>query len=148
MVRASPSFHDKQWYDHVEYRPPGTEAGRDVQYGQVRLIVRTHDDVDRLVLADMERVEGADECPLSARSCTQLKWSTSARGHAGDDDRQVKLRAISVTDVMRVVHIVADCADMGRRETIGVAPPSFGSNTKRLWSMRYLLNAFHPDTEQ
>lgn len=119
-----------------------------MQYGQVRLIVRTHDDVDRLVLADMERVEGADECPLSARSCTQLKWSTSANGHAGDDDRQVKLRAISVTDVMRVVHIVADCADMGRRETIGVAPPSFGSNTKRLWSMRYLLNAFHPDTEQ
>lgn len=114
----------------------------------MRLIVRTADDVDKLVLAEMERVVGAEECPLSTRSCTQLQWSTRVRDHDVDFDREVKLRSVPVTDAVPVVHIVPDCADMGRRESIGVAPPTFGSSGERLWRMRYLLNAFQPDTEQ
>lgn len=148
VVRTSPSFHEKQWYDHKEYRSVGTASAGDLQYGKVRLIVRTADDVDKLVMSEMERVVGAEECPLSTRSCTQLQWSTRVRDHDVDSDREVKLRSIPVTDVVPVVHIVPDCADMGRRESIGVAPPTFGSSGERLWRMRYLLNAFQPDTEQ
>lgn len=148
VVRASPSFHEKQWYDHVKDPSPGSISGEGVRYSQVRLIARIGDDTDRLILAEMKPVRGADECPLSARSWTQLRWSPSTRCQLCEADAQVKLRAISVTTVVRVVHIVPDCTDMGRRESIGVAPPAFDSSSKRLWSMRYLLNAFHPDTEQ
>lgn len=147
VVRASASFHDTQWYDHVEYLSAGAAEGAAVQYGKARLIVRTADEVHRVIVAEMERVIGADECPLTTRGCTQLRWSTSGPDENGDARRLVTLRAVPSTDIVRVVHVVPDCADMGRRERNGVTPPSFDLGCERLWNMRYHLNAFHPDTE-
>lgn len=147
VVRASPSFHGRQWFDHVECMPAGAAAEGTTQFGQVRLIVRRADEVDHVILAEMERVVGADECPLSSRGCTQLRWCAS-EPHERGAVAQVRLRAVPVTDIVRVVHIVPDCADMGRREKIGVTPPAFGTDSARVWTMRYLLNAFYPDKDQ
>lgn len=64
VLRASPVFFGKEWYDHLEYRSPRSDADCTVRYGQVRLPVRDQDGEDFAVVAEMEPVVGADECQL------------------------------------------------------------------------------------
>lgn len=147
MVHASPAYHGNAWFDHVEYLASAPSERTTTQYGQVRLLVRRKDGVDAAVVAEMDRVVGADECPLSARGCTQLRWAVSHVGDEEEDCRRVKLRLVRVSDILCVVHVVPDCAEMGRRLGIGVTPPLFGESSERMWSMRYLVNVFLPDKE-
>lgn len=148
MLHASPLYYGDAWFDHVEYRPAITADGNDPVYGQVRVLVRTADGLDAAVVAEMDRVVGAEECPLSSRGCIQLRWAV-AEGDAEEEQcRQVKLRLVPVKEILRVVHIVPDSAELACRSSIGVSPPSFGTSDERMWEMRYLLNAFLPDREQ
>lgn len=147
VVRASPLFFGKPWYDHLEYRAARSAGDGALRYGQVRLLVRGKDGEDTAVVAEMERVVGADECPLSARGCTQLRWSATAPHEGDDGSGHVKLRAVPVLDIVRVVHIVPDCADMGELERVGETPPAFGQSGQRLWNIRYLLSPFPPASE-
>lgn len=144
VVHASAVFHVKEWYDHVLYQPSGTEPS----YGQVRLLVRLPCGSDVAVLAELERVLSADECPLSARGCTNLQGTTVVVGGEPSAPRHVKLRAVPFDNITRVVHVVPDRADMCRRLGVGRSPPSFGDSGEGVCSMRYLLNAFLPDVEQ
>lgn len=84
VVRASLSFFGREWYVHVEYRAARSGADHAVQYDKVRVLVRYQNGDDFAVVAAMERVVGADQCPLSARGRTQLKWSASRRHDDGD----------------------------------------------------------------
>lgn len=144
VVRAAAVFHGKEWYDHVLYQPSGTEPS----YGQVRLLARLPGGSDVAVVAEMQRVLSADECPLSARGCTNLQWTTVVVGGEPSAPRHVKLRAVPVNNIRRVVHAVPDSADMCRRLGVGRSPPFFGDIGEGVCSMRYLLNAFFPDVEQ
>lgn len=144
VVRASEAFHGSKWYDYVAYRASGTES----EYGHVRLLVRLDGGVDVAVVAELERVTAAVECPLSARGCTRLRWTTATAGAGASASRHVRLRAVPVSDIIRVVHIVPDSAELCRRLGLGPSPPSFGANGQNVWDMRYLLNAFLPDAEQ
>lgn len=145
VVRASAMFHGRKWYDHVLYTP-GVGAASQTRYGQVRLLVRQEGGCDAAVVADMDHAVGADECPLSARGCTQLRWTEDTL--PGAPHRQVKLRIVPIEHIIRVVHIVPDCAELFRRVGVGSTPPSFGESGDRLWAMRYMLNAFLPEIEQ
>lgn len=145
VLRASPAFFGREGYDYLEYRSPRSDADCTVRYGQVRLLLRDQDGEDFAVVAEMEPVVGADECPLSARGCTRLRWCFNAAPDDGDGSGCVDLCVVHVKDFLRVVHIVPDCADMGRRETIGITPPSLGRSGERLRDMRYLLNSFIPE---
>lgn len=138
VLRASAVFHGMEWYDHVLYQPSGTEPN----YGQVRLLVRLPCGSDVAIVAELEHVLSADECPLSARGCTNLQWTTVVVGGEPSAARHVKLHAVPVKNITRVVHVVPDSADMCRRLGVGSSPPSFGEIGEGLCSMRYLLNAF------
>lgn len=144
VLRASAVFHGMKWYDHVLYQPSGTEP----IYGQVRLLVRLPCCSDVAVVAELERVLSADECPLSARGCTNLQWTTVVVSGEPIAARHVKLRAVPVKSITKVVHVIPDSADMCRRLKVGRSPPSFGEIGEGLCSTRYLLNAFLPDVEQ
>lgn len=146
VVRASAMFHGKKWYDHVLFSPCGVGTASETRYGQVRLLLRQDGGRDVAVVAEMEHAIGAEECPLSARGCTQLRWTEETL--PGAPHRLVKLRTVPVDHIIRVVHIVPDCAEMCRRVGVGSTPPSFGESGDRLWAMRYLFNAFLPEIEQ
>lgn len=121
VVRTSAEFHGKELYDHILYHT-GTES----DYGQVRLLVRLPGGVDVAVVAELERVLSAEACPLSARGCTNLRWTSSSVGGESSAPRRVKLRAVPISDLVWVVHIVPDSADMCRRLRVGQIPPLFG----------------------
>lgn len=146
VVRASAMFYGKKWYDHVLFSRSGNGTALETRYGQVRLNIRQEGGCDVAVVAEMEHAVGADECPLSARGCTQLRWSEDTM--PGAPHRQVRLRTVPVEHIIRVVHIVPDCAELCRRVGVGSTPPSFGESGDRLWAMRYLFNAFLPEIEQ
>lgn len=103
-----------------------------MQYGQVRLIVRTKDGSDAAVVAEMDRVNGVEECPLSSRGCVQLRWAPDVHDEEQRDCRHVRLRLVALKDILRAVYIVPDCAELGRRLGIGVLPPSFGTNDESM----------------
>lgn len=136
MLHASPLYYGDPWFDHVEYRRPGASDGDDAQYGQVRLLMRTIDGSDAAVVAEMDRVAGAEECPLSSRGCIQLLWAAAVWDDEEGDCPHVRLRLVAVKDILKAVHIVPDCAELGRRLGIGVSPPLFGTCDEGTWRMR------------
>lgn len=148
MVHASPAYHGSSWYDHVEFLPTATADRAAALYGQVRLLVRYKSGVDHAVVAQMHVAEDAEECPLSARGCIQLRWIVDQAANADEGCQQVKLCLVPMASILRVAHVVPDCAEMARREGIGGTPPSFGTSDARMWSMLYLVNVFLPDKEQ
>ncbi|KAK1868635.1 hypothetical protein I4F81_011120 [Pyropia yezoensis] len=142
VVRASAMFHGKKWYDHVLFSLSGVGTASETRYGQVRLIFRQEGGCDVAVVAEMEHAVGADECPLSARGCTQLRWSEDTM--PGAPHRQVKLRTVPVEHIIRVVHIVPDCAELCRRAGVGSTPPSYGESGDRLWQCATCSMHFYP----
>lgn len=145
IVRTSSCFHGRPWYDHVAYRLPGAPLSAPAHYGQARCLLRLPGGVDVVVVAEMERASRSDECPLSARGCTQLRWRMRSDAGTATAHLCVRLRVVQLADVLRVVHIVPDMALLCRLKGLGSRPPSFGTTGESVRDMQYLLNAFIPD---
>lgn len=146
VVHASSLFHGASWFDHVEYRQPDAPADGAVHYGQARLLLRLLDGTDVAIVAAMEQPSAADEGPLTARGCVQLCWTMEDDSDPGN--APVRIRIVALADVVRVVHVVPDCARLCRQRGLGTSPPPFGSTGEIVRDMRYYLNAFLPDEAQ
>lgn len=57
----------------------------------------------------------------------------------------MRLRVVGVADILRVIHIVPDAADLCVRRGLGVAPPSFGHYGSEVVDMRYFIKALFPE---
>lgn len=106
LLYASQSFHGSSWYDAVMCSPTGD--GTSVSVGEVRAIVRKREG-DNAVLADMKVVSPVPRCPLVARSCTRLAW------HVPESHSDVCLRAVPLSSIRRVLHVVPDFQDLVNR---------------------------------
>lgn len=135
LLYASSSFRGEPWYDHVLFCP--TDDPARVSVAEVRAIVRGADG-DTAVVAEMDAVAGVPHCPLVARGCTRLKW-TIPPGMA-----DVRLKAIPVKAVRRVIHVVPDFADLIKRRGLDAEPAGHDAPVHVRSAMRYFINAFYP----
>ncbi|KAK1864990.1 hypothetical protein I4F81_007526 [Pyropia yezoensis] len=103
LLYTSHSFRGKPWYALVLYSHP--EDASTISVAEVRAIVRRPEG-DVAVIPDIFVVPGVDNCPLVARGCTRMA------GIVLSGDTDVRLRALPVACVRRVVHEVPDFADL------------------------------------
>lgn len=135
LLYASPSFRGEPWYDLVLFCP--TDDPTRVSVAEVRSIVRGAEE-DVAVVAEMEVVAGAPHCPLVARGCTRLAWSIPA-GHT-----DVRLKAIPISAIRRVLHVVPDFADLVKRRGLDAKPAGPSASVHLRSAMRYFINSFYP----
>lgn len=134
LLYASQSFRGSPWYDAVMYSPTGD--GTAVSVGEVRAIVRKPEG-DIAVLADMRVVSPAPRCPLVARGCTRLAWLVPE----GQGD--VCLRAVPLSSIRRVLHVVPDFQDLVSRRGLEALPAAMTAPPEERLAMRYFLNDFY-----
>lgn len=135
LLYASPSFRGEPWFDSVLFCP--TDDPRCVSVAEVRAIVRGSEG-DVAVVAEMEVVAAVPGCPLAARGCTRLAWSIPP----GQAD--VRLKAIPIVAVRRVLHVVPDFADLSKRRGLDAKPAGQCDAVQLRSEMRYFINAFYP----
>jgi len=166
LLRASPQFRDERaWYDailfSVESGPVGAHGGRtgrsskdgssggsdgdsssagrnpdEVHVGEVRAIIRCKDD-DFAVVCDMDVVDSVPGCPFGERDCSRLKWALSATG--GN-----LIRAVPLSQVRRLLHVVPDFQNLASRKGFGAAPAGYQSPEYDRRAMRYFVNEVYP----
>eukprot|EP00168_Porphyra_purpurea_P000287 TRINITY_DN10331_c0_g1_i1.p2 TRINITY_DN10331_c0_g1~~TRINITY_DN10331_c0_g1_i1.p2 ORF type:complete len:198 (-),score=6.85 TRINITY_DN10331_c0_g1_i1:34-627(-) len=119
----SPSYSNGQaWFDTVQYEDATAGLGAEVWrlaalcYGKVRTIL-LYEEEDVVVLCKLEKVPSVQGCPLAERLCTRLAWGVGESATWG-------LEAVPLSRVRRVVHVVPDFADLGRRAGSKALPPS------------------------
>lgn len=148
VLLSSPSFHGEPWHDHLEYSLENAPADSTVHHGQAHLLLRLSDGVNVIVVAEMETLPVVEESPLTAGGCIQLRWKMGGDAETPSSLLPVRLRLVPLTNVVRLVHILPDFADMcRRRQRLGTDPPSFGTTGECVRDMRYFLNAFIPDVD-
>lgn len=135
LLYTSHSFRGKPWYDLVLYSHP--EDASTISVAEVRAIVRRPEG-DVAVIPDIFVVPGVDNCPLVARGCTRMAGNVLA----GDTD--VRLRALPVACVRRVVHEVPDFADLVRRVGVHAEPAGRDAPLADRLAMRYFIDSFYP----
>lgn len=135
LLYASPSFRGEPWYDCVLYQ--STEDPACASVGEVRAIVRRPEG-DAVVLAPMDAVPGEPRCPLVARGCTRLAWS------ALDDQADVCLKAVPLSSIRRVLHVVPDFGDLAKRGGLDAEPARLDDPVEDRLAMRFFINAFYP----
>lgn len=163
LLRASPQFRDERsWYDAILFSvhsgPVGAHgdrtgkgsssgdsdgdsscAGRipdEVHVGEVRAIIRCKDD-DFAVVCDMDVVDAVPGCPFGERDCSRLKWALSATGGS-------LIRAVPLSQVRRLLHVVPDFQNLASRKGLGAAPAGYRSPADDRRAMRYFVNEFYP----
>lgn len=135
LLYASPSFRGEPWFDSVLFCP--TEDPMCVSVAEVRAIVRGSDG-DVAVVAEMKVVAAVPGCPLVARGCTRLAWNIPP----GETD--VRLKAIPIAAVRRVLHVVPDFADLVMRRGLDAKPAAPCDPVQLRSDMRFFINAFYP----
>lgn len=171
LLRAAPQFRDaRPWYDCILFSvaPPandtgtadggvsdGTDAGdqgdggggdiagsginvpQEVLYvGEVRAIIRCKQD-DYAVVCQMTAVDAVPGCPFASRDCDRLKWAVSSNGgHV--------IRAVPLSSVRRLLHVVPDFKDLATRKGLEVAPAGYQAPLADQQAMHYFVNEFYP----
>lgn len=149
LVRASPAFIGKPWYDAVLFdddncsspHVAGQQRNAVMLVGEVRLIYRGAQE-DMAVACMWEAVPPVPECPLAARSCTRLRWAVPRTG--GD----WVIRVIPASRIRRVVHVVPDFAELARRNGVEAIPPTHSDAISEHRGMRFFVNDFFPWAQQ
>lgn len=104
---------------------------------EVRAIVRQPEG-DIAVVADMEVVHGASNCPLVSRGCTRLAWSVL------EGETDVRLRALPMASIRCVLHVVPDFADLVECLGVHAQPARRDDPLPDRLAMRFFINAFYP----
>lgn len=144
VVRASPAFMSKTWYDAVLMDSDDTPRHEATQHespgmmvGEVRLLF--HGAVeDMAVVCLWEAVSPVPGCPLAARSCARLRWATS---EAGDD---FCVRVLPARRIRRVAHVVPDFAELSRTAGVEAVPSTRTAAMADHRRMRFFINDFFP----
>jgi len=161
LLRASPQFCDERpWYDAILFavdKPagpvhmgssPSVGSGSDdahsraadpreeLHVGEVRAIIRCRDD-DFAVVCDMDAVDPVPRCPFWRRDCDRLKWAVSSNGGSA-------IRAVPLSKVRRILHVVPDFKDLAARKGLAAAPAGYRSPAADQHAMRYFVNEFYP----
>jgi len=135
LLRASPDYRGKPWYDSVRYQP--SEGVAEYCIGEVRAIVRTADG-DKVVIVEMVPVAGEPGCPLVQRGCTRLRW------HRRDEEADCAVRLVPLACVRWLVHVVPDFAELAARRGFEPLPAALGGPLVERLAMRYFVNVFYP----
>ena len=166
LLRASPHVRgERPWYDailcSVEKPAGGVDGGRtgrsskdgsgsgsdgdsadaggipdEVHVAEVRAIIRCKED-DVAVVCDMDVVDSVPGCPFRQRACIRLKWALSSSGGS-------MIRAVPLSQVRRLVHVVPDFQDLASRKGLAAAPAGLRSPAADRRAMRYFINEFYP----
>jgi len=72
------------------------------------------------------------------RGCSHLRW------HKHDNDTNCALRVVPFARVRRVIHIVADFAELTERKGFGALVPAPDSPLAERLAMHYFLSVFYP----
>lgn len=139
IVRATPSFISKPWYDAVlidadAYR----RSAGDMLVGEVRLLFRQAQQ-DMAAVCLWEPVPPTPGCPLAARSCTRLRWA-APRSDGGDWLVQI----VPTSRIRRLVHVVPDFEELVKRRGLDADLPGHDATMERHREMRFFVNSFFP----
>jgi len=135
LLRSAEDFRGACWYDSVIYKPTAISDQRCV--GEVRAIIRMEAG-DLAVIMEMAPVNADDGCPLAERGCQRLQWLK------WDGEVDCAVRLVPIEQVMRVVHVVPDFADLAARRGFGVGAVARDGPLSDRLAMRYWMNAFYP----
>lgn len=135
LLRASPSFHNSEWYDAVAFEMTGDASGT-CRTGELRAIVR-EDGAHFGVVCELQVVSGVVDCPLVQRGCQRLRWAVPG------DGSDWQLRKVPVERILRMVHVVPDFGHMLRTLGNEVVPPPISAPARVLRGMRYFVNHFY-----
>lgn len=144
-VRATPAHMSKPWYDAVlldgadaaAQDEAGQHQSAGMLFGEVRLMFRGAEE-DMAVVCLWEAVSLVPGCPLAARSCKRLRWSTA---QAGND---FCARVSPTRRIWRLVHVVPDFADLARSSGVEAIPPARTAATTQHRGMKFFVNDFFP----
>lgn len=136
LVRATPFFRGKPWYDAVTY--DASIGGEMVEHvGEVRAIIRTAEGDDVAIVCNWGVAAAVPGFPLAGRDCQRLRWAEPlTSGHWS-------LGAIPFARIRRVVHVVPDFADLCKRKGPAALPPPPGAPAQDLKTMRFFVNDFY-----
>lgn len=145
VVRASPAFMSKPWYDAVLIDSDDTSSPEEAAHhespgmmvGEVRLLFHGAEQ-DMAVVCLWEAASPVPGCPLAARSCARLRWATS---DAGDD---FCVRVFPARRIRRVVHVVPDFAELARSAGMEAVPSTRTATMPHHSGMRFFINDFFP----
>lgn len=138
-LRATLSYRGLPWFDSLTYALPGDPRGV-LHYGEARAIVRKagDHDIDVVVVAEMDVCESMPGCPLVGGGCKRLCWSMEI----GDD--WPSLRAIPLTSVLRLEHVLPDQDQITRDYGISATPKTVPDTPAHRRAQRFFVNAFYP----
>jgi len=132
-LRATMNDRGAPWLDHVVFHPPGKPDER--RLGHVRAIVRRQDG-DPALLCLLRPTDKDIECPLQSRGCVHLQW------HMAPGATDVTLVSAPLRDILRIVHVLPDFAELTGRMDVDTAPADFHAPLGERKAMRFFLNAF------
>jgi len=132
-LRATMNDRGAPWLDHVVFHPPGKPDER--RLGHVRAIVRRQDG-DHALLCLLRPTDKDIECPLQSRGCVHLQW------HMAPGATDVTLVSVPLRDILRIVHVVPDLAELTGRMDVDTAPADFHAPLGERMAMRFFPNAF------
>jgi len=133
MVRADPDYRGCPWFDAVFFRAP--TAPSSPRLAEVRAMVRRGDG-DWALLSLFKPLPHNPDCPLVSRGCIRLEW------HVRAGATEATLRAVPMTAVIRLAHVVPDFNDLAEREGYDAIPAGLDASVEKRLAMRYFLNAF------
>lgn len=138
-LRATPSYRGLPWFDCLAYALPGDPRGL-LRYGEARAIVRKAGDhnIDVVVVAEMNVCESMPGCPLVGGGCKRLCWSMEV------GDEWPNLRAIPLTSVLRLEHVVPDQDQISRDYGVTATPKTVPDTPAHRRAQRFFVNAFYP----
>jgi len=146
-MRASMNYRRKgPWFDAIVYTVVGEAPVIDasgnskepLHYGEVRALLRDREE-DVAIVCDLDEVDVDEGCPLGQRECTRLKW-TVPPPEQGD----WSVTAVRISRVRRVIHVVADFAELSARRGVKALPARYTASVTERRDMRYYENAFYP----
>jgi len=105
--------------------------------GEVRALIRQETGYSAVIM-EMAPVGAEDDYPLAARGCQRVRWQM------WDAEAACAIRVVPLEQVVRVVHVVPDFAELAARRGFSVAPAARDAPLQDRLDMRYWLNAFYP----
>lgn len=161
LLRASPQFRDETpWYDAILFLidrgrgeladteqaddkcerdcaiSPADSVREELYVGEVRAIIRCGED-DYAVVCQMMAVDAVRGCPFSNRECDRISWAVSSNGRH-------MIRAVPLSKVSRLLHLVPYFQDLAARKGLAAAPAGYRAPLADRLAMNYFVNEFYP----
>lgn len=134
-VRASEELYSGEWWDHVEYRIPGSET---LHHGRAALTIKAVDGVmgNIVVVQRLRPAPARSGCVLTKFGRARLRWAVPERSSFPS------LAAVPVEYVRRLQHVVPDFEDLCARHGLFTFPGSTPETPRERILERFLVNFY------